>query len=309
MASLGNLAAPGFRIHFVSTPEAVPLWREVVVGDPEPWRRGRIFLVVYALVSLANHALLLADFVIRGLLDPLVWNAAVIVIFWLQFYFIWIGVSWVRWLQASLGGLVGFALVIWGVRDGVMLWIGIGIFSFCLSAYLGLAPSVYFFAKRQRERRRWSEVVVIGLVFLLMLASLGAGLLGIAGYRTTRTAEAMEFADRAFRHIFTEHDTRFLLEHPTDRLMKEARGVDGLTKFLQVTTMRAGDVRHITPATGSMRCWYRFPFAMGLYGEVIAEGEGDKGPVKLWMRIGEGGEGWQIDAVWWSYTTGHGDHN
>jgi hypothetical protein len=293
-----------FRISFVSAPEAVPLWREVVVGDTEPWRRGRLFLVVYAIISLANHAFVLADFVLRGLLDPLVFNAAVSAIFWLQFYFIWIGVSWVRWIQAAFGGLISFALIIWGLRDGMMFWVGLGVFNFALSAYLGLAPSVYFFAKHQRERRRWIEVIAVGFVFLLLLASLGAGMLGIAGYRASRMAAALEFGNRAFEHIFAEHDTQFLLERTTDRLMKEGGGVGGLTKFLQVTTMRAGDVHDIKPSIGTLRCWYKFPFGLGTYGEVISEGIGDRGRVRLWMRIGEGDQGWQIDAVWWTYIEG-----
>lgn len=292
----------------MTAPETAPLWREVVIGETEPWRRGRLFLVIYAIISLANHAFVLADFALRGVLDPLVINAAVIAIFWLQFYFIWIGVSWVRWIQAALGGLLGFALVIWGVRDGAMLWVGLGIFNFVLAAYLGLAPSVYFFAKYQRERRRWIEVIAVAFVFALLLASLGAGILGLIGYRTSRTAEALEFGDRAFRHVFTEHDTQFLLERTTDRLMKEGGGVDGLTKFLQITTMRAGDVHDIKPATGTLRCWYKFPFSVGTYGEVFAEGMGERGRVRLWMRIGEGGQGWQIDAVWWTYIEGTGAH-
>jgi hypothetical protein len=54
----------------VSAPEAVPLWKQVVVGDTEPWRRGRLFLIVYGIISLANHGFILINFVIQGLLDP-----------------------------------------------------------------------------------------------------------------------------------------------------------------------------------------------------------------------------------------------
>ena len=71
------------------------------------------------------------------------------------------------------------------------------------------------------------------------------------------------------------------------------------------------DVMNITSShrrslTGTLRCWYKFPFGVGTYGEVISEGMGDGGRIKLWMRIGEGGKGWQIDAVWWSYVDGRG---
>jgi hypothetical protein len=290
----------------VSAPEAVPLWREVVVGDTEPWRRGRVFLIIYGIISLANQAFILVNFVLQGLLDPLVLNAALIALFWLQFYFIWIGVSWVRWIQAGFGGLVSAALIIWGVRDGMMLWVGLGAIGFGLAAYLGLAPSVYFFANHQREKRNWKEVLAVAGVFFLLLASLGAGILGLAGYRASRQAEAREFADHAFQHIFAEHDSQFLLERTTERLMKEGGGMDGLTRFMQSTTMRTGKLHDIKPSTGTLRCWYKFPFGVGTYGEVFSEGMDDRGRVKLWMRIGEGGQGWQIDAVRWNYIDGSG---
>jgi hypothetical protein len=282
-----------------SVPE--PLWKTVVVGETEPWRRGRLFLIFYAVINLANQGILLADLVFRGLLDPLIFSGAIAVLFWLQFYFIWIGVSWIRWVHAGLVLLIGFALTIWGVLYGVPLWIGVGLLNFALGAYLGLAPSVFFFGQRQRENRRWIDALVVAGVFLLVLGSLAAGVAGLAGYRASRLVEAREFADRAFRHIFTEHDTRFLTEHATERLMKDGGGMGALTKFLQDATMRAGDVHDIKPATGALHSWYHFPLSIGFYGEVNSEGVGDRGPIRLSMRIGEDGREWQIDAVWWRY--------
>jgi hypothetical protein len=158
-----------------------------------------------------------------------------------------------------------------------------------------------FFAKHQREQRNWKDVIAVAIVFILLLASFGAGILGLAGYRTRRLADAREFADRAFLHIFTEHDTQFLSERATERLMKEGGGMAGLTRFLQSTTMQSGDVHDIERSAGTLRCWSKFPFGKGTYGELFSEGEGDRRHVKLWMRIGEGGGSWQIDAVWWSY--------
>jgi hypothetical protein len=273
----------------------------VVVGDTEPWRRGRLFLVIYALINLANQAVLLGDLIMRGFLEPLLVSGGVVIVFWFQFYFIWIGVTWVRWLHAGLVILVGFTLTIWGFRDGLQLWIGIGVLNFSLGAYLGLAPSVYFFGKHQQERRQWGEVLVVGAVFLLVLGTMAAGVIGLAGYRANRLADAQQFSDRAFRRIFTEHDTQFLLEHASERLMQEGGGMPGLTRFLQDATMRGGDVHDMTPAAGVLRTWYRFPLRMGLYGEVTSEALGDRGRMRLLMRIGDSDAGWQIDAVFWQY--------
>jgi hypothetical protein len=284
----------------MTAPVPEPLWKEVV-GDTEPWRRGRKFLVLYASINLINQGLVLGDLIVRGFLDPLIFSGAVAALFWLQFYFIWIGVTWIRWVHAGLVILVGFALTIWGIRDGVYLWTGVGLFNFVLGAYLGLAPAVFFFGKHQQERRSWAEVLVVGLVFVLVLASFAAGIVGLAGYRAARLADAREFADRAFRHIYAEHDTQFLTEHATARLMNEGGGVPGLSRFLQDATMRAGDVHDIHPGVPVLRSWHRFPLNLGFYGEVTAEGVGDRGGIQLAMRIGEDGHGWQIDAVWWRY--------
>ena len=40
---------------------------------------------------------------------------------------------------------------------------------------------------------------------------------------------------------------------------------------------------------------------MGFEGEVYSDGAGDRGRLQLMMRIGENGDGWQIDSVFWKY--------
>lgn len=278
-----------------------PLWREVV-GDTEPWRRGRLFLVILAVLTFCFQALSFWGLILTGDIQRLFGLAIFALIFWLQYYFIWIGVHWVRWLQGGWNAFFGFALIIWGLRDGAGFMVVLGLYSFCMGAYLGLAPSVYFFAKRQRETVRWMESLVIAAVFLVLLGSLSAGVVGLLGYKAHLEREARQFVDKAFKRIFSDHDTYFLLEHATENLLQTGGGRAGLSRFLQDATMRAGDVQEIKPAAGRLRFWYAFPWRLGSQGEMSAEGVGSRGPIRLYLRFGEGGAGWKIDAVWWVYS-------
>jgi hypothetical protein len=284
----------------MSSREGEPLWR-TVVGDTEPWRRGRLFLIILAVVSFGLQSLSLCYEIVAGNIERLLVLGIFALLFWLQFYFIWIGVHWVRWLNGAWSALWGFALVIWGLRDGVALAVAVGLYSFGVGVYLGLAPSVYFFAKRQRELVRWVESLVVAAVFLLLLGSLSAGVFGLMGYRAYLEREARRFADDAFGRIFTDHDTYFLLEQVSNRTLENG-GRDRLTRFLQSATLRAGDVHEITPSRGALRFWYSFPASLGSEGEMIAEGTGDhRQRIRMYLVIGESGGAWKIDGVRWTY--------
>jgi uncharacterized protein (DUF983 family) len=280
--------------------EVEPLWR-AAVGETEPWRRGRLFLVLLAVLTFCLQCLSFGRIILAGDIQRALVLGIVGVVFWLQFYFIWIGVHWVRWLSGAWNALVGFILIIWGFRDGVNLAIGVGIYLFAIGAYLGLAPSVYFFARRQRETVRWKESLAIAAVFLLLLASLGAGMLGLMGYKAHLEEDGRHFADTAFKRIFAEHDTYFFLDHVTDHLMETGGGRGRLTRFLQDATIRAGDVREISRSAGWLRCWYLFPSHLGSEGEMIAEGVGVRGRIRMHLKLVEAGGGWKIEAVWWIY--------
>jgi hypothetical protein len=283
----------------MSTPEATPLWREVVIGDSEPWRRGRLFLVLLACFSLLFQGLGMASGIIKGSIEVVFVQGIFALIFWLQFYFIWIGVHWVRWLNGGLSALYGFAFIIWGFRDGSAIAWMIGLYSFVMGCYLAFAPSVYFFAKRQRETVRGMESLGIGLVFLVLLGSLLAGTFGLMAYKANVEREAREFADTAFRRIFTEHDTNFFLEHASDRLVNAAGSRGELTRFLQDATMRAGDVHEIGQPQGSLRFWYSFPLRLSSEGPMTAPGKGEKFRIRMQMIIGESDDDWQIHAIRW----------
>jgi hypothetical protein len=279
--------------------EPTPLWREVVIGDTEPWRRGRLFLILLGAFTLLLQGLGVASLIIIGSIELVPIQGIFALLFWLQFYFIWIGVHWVRWLNGGWSALYGFALIIWGFRDGSVIAGALGLYSFVAGCYLAFAPSVYFFAKHQKATVRRMESLGVAAVFVVLLGSLGAGVFGLMAYKAGLEREAREFAGSAFRRIFTEHDTAFLLEHASDRLVSAAGDRAALTKFLQDATMRAGDVHEIEQPMGSLRFWYSFPLHLSSEGPMTAAGKGDRQRIRMQLLIGDASGDWQIHGIRW----------
>lgn len=234
------------------TPE--PLWREVV-GETEPWRRGRLFLVLLAIWTFLMQCLAIGPQILLGRIDLVLAGSVSALIVWLLFYFVWIGVHWVRWLIGGFMGLVAFANLIWGTRDGNALRMIDGSIGLPVAGYLGLAPSVYFFALRQKEVVRWKESLVVAAVFALLLLSVGAGILALYGCKAH--LENRAFADKAFRRVFVDGDTNFLRSHATERLMQE-EGWEKLSRFMAGRYMAIGVVRDVRPARGNA-FGYAFP--------------------------------------------------
>jgi hypothetical protein len=285
----------------MTAPETTALWREVVIGDTEPWRRGRLFLVAVAILSLLSQGFVLLSGIIAGYIEFVLVQGIVSLLFWFQFYFIWIGIHWVRWFNGGLNALYGFALLIWGFRDGNTISGIIGLYSLVVGCYMAFAPSVYFFAKRQRETVRRGEALAIALVFLVLLGTLFAGIFGLVGYRAALEREARDFADIAFRRIFTDHDTQFLIEHASDRLLKNPGGRAELTRFLQGATMGAGDVHDVQAPAGSLRFRYSFPLQLTTEGPMMSVGMGRRSRIRMMLIVGDANGAWQIHEIrWWA---------
>lgn len=280
------------------TPE--PLW-QVVVGDKEPWRKGRLFLVGFAILSVASDLFVGGHLILSGLITIFFAYAALRLLFWLQFYFVWIGVHWVRWLQGGLSVLYGFCSFIWSFerQSGVMFVAGV--FFMATGLFLGLAPPVYHFAVRQRENRNWRESIMVGVVFLLLLVSLSSGILGLSRYERYYRDQAHHFADTAFESIFIRHDTSFLLEHASARALAEPGARNRLVFFVADAARRTGALHDLKPAQGIMLLHYQFPLSFFGVGEMRADGSGPPGHIVLQLRLnGEPGD-WRIDDIFWIY--------
>jgi hypothetical protein len=73
-------------------------------------------------------------------------------------------------------GAIGFCWVIWGLGAGNVAMVAYGAINLLIASYFCLSPSVYFFAKHQRETVRWKEAAAIALVCFLLLCSVGGRL-------------------------------------------------------------------------------------------------------------------------------------
>jgi len=279
------------------------LW-EQYDSEVEPWRRGRAFLICFGALTAISDLFACAVFILNGQIETLFIFAAIRTVFWIQFYFIWIGVHWVRWLQGAFNMAHGFVLFFWSLQNESGAVMTFGMFMMGTGIYLAFAPSVYFFAKRQQAKRSWSESLLIAAAFGILLLSLTAGVLGLFRYKIRIQEDALNFADIAFGRIFTEHDTYFFLDNVTERLLAPPFGRGYLTKFLQEATMFAGDVQQIQRTTERIAVRYGFPFNLSAQTEVQSEGVGARGHVILRMQIvGTAGD-WKIDNAQWWYPDG-----
>ena len=252
------------------------LW-EQFDSEVEPWRRGRFVLILIGLLNFVIQALNLTGHIILGDIERLLPLVSVFVLFWLQFYLIWIGINWIRWLAGAWSGLTGFAFLIWGWVDGNSFLVVFGCINLAAGTYLGLSPSVYFFAKRQRERRNWMYSLSVAAIFGLIFLSFFMGSAGLSAFKAQLEEEGWEFADQAFTRIFTEHDADFLLDRMTERGLAVSGGRAEVAKFLNNTALQAGDVHDIKRAIISLKLTYSFPTNFDCAGTITAEGIGTQG--------------------------------
>ena len=78
-------------------------------------------------------------------------------------------------------------------------------------------------------------------------------------------------------------------------------GRETLSTSLQDATRRFGDVPEMQPAAGSLRFWFLFPSHLGSEGEMIADGKGTYGRIRMHVIVGEAGGAWAIHSIRWHY--------
>lgn len=204
--------------------------------------------------------------------------------------------------QRRISCLLGFAKIIWGIRDGSGILVGEGTVALGCGAYLALAPSVYFFALRQKGRVRWMESLVVAAIFAVFFLTTVGAVFGLRFYKVRLEEEAHRFADRTFQRVFVQYDTEFLRSHATGKLLTEA-GPDRLGLFTTDCYMRVGPPQRVEPSRGRLFFRLQFPATTIAEGMMTAEAIGEQGPVMLGARIGTAGSDWEIDAIWWRQIT------
>lgn len=274
------------------------LW-EVYASEVEPWRRGRAVLIVIGVSYFVLQALSVWAHLALGSFEQVFALVTGCLIFWLLFYFIWIGVHWVRWLAGAWSGLIGFCWLIWGIRDSNIIMECFAVGNLFVATYYCLSPSVFSFAKRQAERRSWLYSIAVAAVFVLGLLAFFAGALGLFVYKAKLEREAHDFADDAFMRVFSDHDGEFFADHLTEHTLVANGGRAHAVKFIAGTRFNPGNVEHVTPSNGTTRLSYRFPATLEGTAEMVSRAATIYGPLQLHMRLIESDHDWKIESLWW----------
>ncbi len=275
------------------------LW-EQYHSEVEPWRRGRAVLVTIGLGYLISQAAIAVAAISLGAIEQLLLFCIGYVLFWLLFYFIWIGVHWIRWLAGACAGAIGFCWLIWGFGGSNAMMVSFGAINLLIAGYFCLSPSVYFFAKRQRETVRWTEAASVGAVCLLLLYSIAAALTALWAYRNEQLQEAIEFAQTAGEEIYLRPDRDWVLSHVTQRSLQHD-GRERLNYFFQVSNQSLQSVREISNPHGWLRMRFRFPSRFEWDAYVVSRAESQNGPAELHFLLSKSEENWEIDHMWWTY--------
>ncbi len=275
--------------------ELQSLW---LYGEMEPWRRGRNILLIIATFYAILQSTIFAAFLLGGALETALSFALGLVVWWLLFSFVWFGTNWVRWLLGAATLLYGFTCFIWGIRDQSIIHWSAGVLDLFIGAFC-FAPSVHFFAIRQRERIRWPEKLIVAAVFLVLAASFFSALMGMNLYRFTVQREAEHYASTGMQKIFTENDTAYLLAEVTDEWRNQPGGNLAVTAPLTDKVVRLGDVENIRVTHTGLRAVYKFPMSLQYAGFVDGEGQAKCGPVRLRLIVTRLTSGWRINGFSW----------
>lgn len=280
--------------------ESKSIWELYHSSELVLWRRGRIVLIAIGAFYFVTQGLVLSVEILSGNIERLLSLAIGVTFFWLLFYLIWIGVHWVRWIWGALNLIAGFFLLIWSWRDdNVFEFLGGGI-SLIIGSYLCLGPSVYFFAKHQREFVRWKEALLFGAVCVLALSSVGAAAFGLFAYRAEQLREACALADEASQHIYVDYDFDWIISHVTEHSL-EKNGRARMEGSLAYTKEALGQAKGIKPATGVIQLRFKFPNTFLETAEATFEAETPAGPVRLGALLWNFRSRWEIEHVGWQY--------
>ncbi|MDQ2868192.1 MAG: hypothetical protein M3R59_07265 [Verrucomicrobiota bacterium] len=280
--------------------ESRSLW-EMYDAETEPWRRGRNILLIIGAVHFLLQCVPLYASLARSDIDRLLSTCVIVVTFWLQFYFVWIGVQWLRWVWGAWTMLVGFWLAICGWSYSIPFEIVAGLASLLMGAFL-LSPAVYFFAKHQKERLSWKRALVVGLACLLLLGNVVAISLFVAVVRFQRQREANEFAQSAVSEIFANRDRAWTLAH----LSPESKRADNATmvdQFFAAVASKIKGFQQVGSPSTLTATQLEFPFTFQSQSDALVEADTDDTPIRMHFILQNRGDRWEIAGFSWHYAT------
>lgn len=277
-----------------------PLWRSVV-GDPEPWRRGRILLVCVAAVKVAAQAVMLATAIRTGALLFGISASIDVLIWWLLFAFIWLGTHWVRWLLGSFSFAFAFFHLVQAFAHGSREAVPLTLLQVMLEVFVGaacFAPSVHFFAIRQREKIRWREKLAAAAIFGLLIASSVFTFLGLIFYTEGVQRDERRDGETVLRRLFVQNDTRFLLDHASAPFFDKYKQ-RGLSWLLQQQFVQMGELHNFTVTGTTLQTHYSFPATFIHTGVVHGVADTDCGRAQLRVLLVGSPRNWKIDGFSW----------
>lgn len=222
------------------------------------------------------------------------------VLFWLFFYFVWIGINWMRWLWGAWDLIAGFCLLMWGWSNSNSIEIAVGSIIFIVGFILCFSPSIYFFAQHQREHVRWLEAVLTAGVCLLLVASIGTALLSFIALREDWRKDATSFAMEANHRIYQDRDFDWVQARVND-VTSRRQGPERLQNFFRENRERLGAVSAFEEPRS--RIIIRVLWPLDLAGTVWVDSRANTsfGPVET-HEIVEGRRGdWHLDHMWWEW--------
>jgi hypothetical protein len=219
------------------------------------------------------------------------------VIFCFFLYFIWIGHNWARWVLAPLYACSGFFNLIAGIVQGNGLLFVLGIGGLILFSYLALAPSVYAFARHQREWIRPRESLIVAGILLLVLLSIGSGVYAFYSYVISLEGEALGFASNVFQNVFIYRDEEYLRDNLSDErhAMTPHDFMTDLTRQLGEPLKVGQPQARFTTKIVTRRLWVDGKFWIPF--------NDSRGLVWVNMEVSRVGDGWQIDHLGWTYNS------
>jgi hypothetical protein len=292
--SQATLARAANEIPAMTAPAPQPLWKEVL-GDAEPRRRGREAVIVVTIVILLGEAVRILAALASGHMPSFFLQVFIGWVIAMLLYFVWIGQTWARWLLAPIFALNGCWDFIWGIvgSDGLRLVIGVG--ELIIFTYLAISPSVYVFARHQRERiSRW-QVLAISGVFLATFVSIGSAILAFFIYQNTLKAEATEFTRLTFHRVFENRDPIYLAEHSS-----KTRKNSSPRQFINRIDAELGEVKSMGPLGMSFRTKF-VPYRLELRGTATARVVFESGAHWVTIEISGPDPDWEIDHMRWDY--------
>jgi hypothetical protein len=276
--------------------ETRSLW-EQLDSEVELWRRGRFAIILILILIGVGQLATAALSIFNGTVDTFVVS---LITGWIAFfviYLVWIGQNWVRWILAPFFGFWGFCDLVWGIVRSNGLLLTAGAFYLVIFAYLGIAPSVYAFARHQRERIQSWEIMAAAGAFLLGLVSIGCLLAGLVGYEKYLERDGLAFAKSVFQRIFVDHDSDYLAQNSNPdkyRQHPEARAAAFVAR-----TSQLGPVK--TPPSFRSALVLRYMDGhLRAFDHVFARTEFETATVSVDIRISKSQDGWGIDHLDWN---------